>query len=423
MNEQDREPSAPLIPRQIYYGWWIVLAGFLLILIATALQGDTRFILELELARLEGFSRTFSVYLYGGLIVVLAPVVGHLVDRFPVPAIVVPVLVALPLLLVLATFSSQIWSLYLAWIVILAVLPGVLHITFAKAATAWFKRHLGIVYGLLFAALSLAQLVADVSGSGLIQRFTWPFTVDLERGAPLSPDLALALPMLGVLLFFLLRSQAFVLDAWLPLHSILLHRSYLALLAACVCQASAVLLLHLAVNGLSWSYFPLFSPLRLAAVPFSETPLGVVLPGVAALLLTGVLADRFGGRRVALGTIVAQAACVVIVAIDVEGWNVVAFSVAAGTGVGTLCVPIVLLLTEYYGRRHFGLMLGALTGGTLCGYILMTSLIHFMFEESSLNWPPFLAVFLLAIALLLIFLMKRPQHQNAPAESAPQAVS
>ena len=434
-------------PKRIYRGWWIVLVGFLLILFAALLLRETDFLLSMELFRLRPGSATFFVpfdfYLWQGVVVLLAPVVGLIADRFGPQSVVVPPLIALPISLGFTVFSDNTWFLYLAGVAFVAVLAGALHIVLTRAVTSWFRQHRGVVYAVLFAAPAVVPLFSKIGRFGLGRQFGWLYPYEPFAGAYAPewtyylPNLAFVVAILSIPLFFLLRRRPqggeseglFVkeglraMDAQasggppdnehsLPLRSSLLDRSFLLLLAACASQATALLLLPVAkvrfVGSSNWilqlqlpdGFWTVLWPTWMGE--------GDLLAGVAALLLIGILTDRFGGRRVAIGTVILQLVCVVAMFTSIGGWTGVTISVVIGAGVGTFCVPIVVLLAEYWGTRHFGLMLGILAGAALGGHSLATKLLF-----SGLFGDPFLmAAFavpeLLLISVVLILLMKRP---------------
>ena len=452
-------------PKRIYRGWWVVLVGFFLLAVAARAQGGALFELEMEFRQLrtgtDDFPQAFDVHLGLVAAVIVAPIDGYAVDRFDPKVLILPILIGAATLSFVAEISDNLWLRYFAWVVIMAALAGALLIGFAKVVTSWFSRHRGKAFAGLLAGVMLAPALPFPS----IQRVGyWLFPYDYSRGV--WPDLrqfqlvdAAVLFVVGsAVAYFVLRSRfrnnwsarresvllrddqepdeeegpkiAPVDEPSPPLKSILFGRSYLLLIAASGLQAS-VLVLALFTPGY-WTNWHIVFPLRkvYSALPFYDEPIAAYLLGALVLLGTGVLADRFGGRRVLIGTMVAQFACVMAAGSGNLVVDNLAFAIGVGAGAGGLSAAALIVLTEYWGTRHFGVLLGILASFAVGVHALVTRLyLPAMFERDF--WPPYVFLFLislalLALALVLILLMKRPQSAvpNPPtAKAEPQVTS
>ncbi len=471
MNEQDRDYGAEQprrewpARRRLYRGWWVVLVGFFALTIASRAQVDTGFdiLSSLERGRVragqEGFPTNTEYYLLIGVILVLAPVAGLLVDRFGPSAVIVPVMVGASVTLAFTGITGEIWLGQLTWLVLWGVLAGALLIGFVKAVTPWFLQNRGKALAVLLAGVMLAPVLPFPR----IQRIAhWFLPYDFSRGV--WPDFRMlqvvdisVLLMIGIIpAYFVLRRRfrnswsarregllliekdepdeeeepsVVPVDEETPtLKTIFLDRSYLLLVVASGLQASAIALLPLVGSGF-WSYVTLPSPLRVSQSlwPFGIVPIDIAVTGAIVVLVSGILTDRFGGRRVALGTIVTQLICVGIVVLEIEGVNILAFAIAIGAGVGVLCVPIVFLIAEFAGTRHLGVFLGILASVTLGSYWLAREQYVSAAIESDFlipySWLPHINVVMLILALILIILMKRPQPAPIVETPEPQAAT
>ena len=452
-------------PKHVYRGWWIVLVGFFLLAVAARAQGGALFELEMEFRQLrtgtDDFPQAFDVYLGLVAAVIVALIVGYAVDRFDPEVVILPILVGAATLSFVAEISDNLWLRYFAWVVIMAALAGVLLIGFAKVVTSWFSRHRGKAFAVLLAGIMLAPALPFPR----IHRVGyWLFPYDYSRGV--WPDLrqiqlvdpAVLFVVGSAVAYFVLRSRfrnnwsarresvllrddqepdeeegpkiAPVDERSRPLKSILFGRSYLLLIAASGLQAS-VLVLALFTPGY-WTNWHIVFPLRkvYSAFPFYDEPGAAYLLGALVLLGTGVLADRFGGRRVLIWTMVAQFACVVAAGSGNIVVDNLAFAIGVGAGAGGLSAAALIVLTEYWGTRHFGVLLGILASATLAAYMLARELYYPAMSEKDYwllyDWLPYVVLAMLALALLLILLMKRPQSAvpNPPvAETEPQVTS
>ena len=451
-------------PKHVYRGWWVVLVGFFLLAVVTRLQGGFYDNLQWDYSSrgIDWFPGEFDRYVLAGVALVLAPLIGYVVDRLGALVIVIPTMIGSTTLFAAAVLREENWLIHLSWLVTMGVIGGILLIVFAKVVTARFKRHRAKAIAVLVAGVVLAPALPlpNIHRIGY-----WFFPYDFNRGVWPAPgslnltDAAVYLAIGSIPAFFVLRGAArhrattsgegllVVIDTdevteqetppppiqgeGMPLRSILLDRSYLLLLAACACQASTLFVLP--AFGIAYtSYHMAYAPvhLSLSMWPLMDSPrLEFILPGAVALFLIGVLADRYGSRKALLVSITLQPVFLLAGAIPNDVWSDACLGIVTGTGVGALSAATLALLSEYWGLRNFGLTLGILASATLIGALIGAELLpHSIYERDPLI--PYLALplvvlLLLAIAFVLILLMKHPQAAvpNPPTAKAETQVA
>ncbi len=470
MNEQDRDyRTEPLLPewltsRRLYRGWWVVLVGFFLLAVAIRAQTHTDLIFEMDRASTragsDAFPSAFDIYLFLSLAIIVAAIAGYAADRMRLVSAVIPIMSGAAVIFVAAELIEDNWVLYLAWLVIDGALAGALLIGFAKATTALFISNRGRALSALLAAVILATILPLPR----IHRFLyWILPSDLARVVrpdvpgfqPLSLIDIAFLFVPGIILAYLLLRRLLANDVFahskgqfvsddpevakeqkptvqitpessLPLRSVLLNHPHLLLLLASACQTSAILLLPRVLIGAGlYSFSPHYFPARLAEGLwlFQEPQPEVVLVGVLAVVVTGVLVDLYGARRVVMGAMVTQLICVTAIYIGIGDWSTLALAVVIGTGAGILCVPIIVLQVEYWGIERFGLALGILAATSLGVFVLFRELLSFVTPETQSEVIPYVVVALLSIALLLVLLMKKPRDRTPSAENEPQVAA
>ena len=451
-------------PKRIYRGWWIVLVGFFLLAVVTRLQGGFYDNLKWDYPSkgIDWFPGEFDRYVLAGVALVLAPVIGYVVDRRGALVVVIPMMIGSTILFAAAVLREETWLIHLSWLVTMGVIGGVLLIVFVKVVTARFKRHRAKALAVLVAGVILAPALPFPN----IHRIGYWLFYDFTRGGWPAPgplnltDAAVYLAIGSIPAFFVLRGAArhrattsgegllVVIDTdevteqetppppihrqGLPLRSVLLDRSYLLLLAACACQAGTLSVLPFMFGIAYTTYHVPYAPMHLSVSmwPLMNSPqMGIVLPGAVALFLTGVLADHSGSRKALLISIALQPVCFLAAAIPIDGWSDVCFGIATGIGVGSLSAATLALLSEYWGWKNLGVTLGIIASAMLAGHLLaytpLVSSIHNADALISYLLLPLVVLLLLALALALILLMKRPQSAvpNPPMAEAETQVA
>ncbi len=181
-------------PRSLFYGWVVVAATVLALLVAAgARSAPGVFLLPME--RDLGLSRSvlsFSVSL--GLLVfgLAAPLSGRLMDVFGPRRVATAGLILVALSFGLSTLTHSALVLHLTWGVLSGLGTGLVgSVLGAAVATRWFVRQRGLVTGLFGAATSAGQLMFIPLLTAWAARLGWTGGVWLIAGVAL----ALVLPV------------------------------------------------------------------------------------------------------------------------------------------------------------------------------------------------------------------------------------
>ena len=462
MNEQDRdygtEPPHPEWParRRLYRGWWVVLVGFFVLAVAARGQGVTFPQLVMEFRQLrpgEDSPQDFDIYLGLLVAVVMALVVGYAIDRFDASKVLIPIIAGVALFFFFAHISDHLWVRYFAWFVIMAFLTGALLIGFAKVAASWFRRHRGKAFAVLLAGVLLSPMLPIIRFERIMYWFlpydfsqgVWPDTRGGIYGISLI-DVSVLLALGVIPAYFVLRRrfrnswsarrEGFLIienhepdeeepsvmqvDEETPtLKSILVSRPYLLLVIASGLQASLLVRGQFSIeSGFSAQVaFPLREVYNSYPLSYGEPATPYVL-GAFVLLLTGVLADRFDGRRVLLWAMAAQIASVIAMGSGNSFVSSMASAIIVGAGAGALSAATLLILTEYWGTRHFGVLLSILASFAV-GLNELASQVFWSVMYGRTFWPSdfllgLIVLALFAIAFRLILLIKRPHYGSTP---------
>lgn len=193
--------SSRLDRRGIHYAWLIAALTFLVMLTTSAALGLPGAFLQ-PLTKEMGWNTdqissilAFRFALFG----LMAPFSALLMDRFGVRNVVCAALALIAGGMALATVSTQLWQLFVAWGLMLGVGSGLTALVLAAVvANRWFSARRGLVIGILTASAATGQLAFLPVAAWLIEHMGWRVAV--------LPVLA-ACAVLALLVFALMRSR------------------------------------------------------------------------------------------------------------------------------------------------------------------------------------------------------------------------
>ncbi len=294
----------------------------------------------------------------GGL---LAPVVGAIGDRIGVRPLMVFGLFCLALGNFLYARIGSLQDIYAIHVLFAACIASAGLLVSVMIVSRWFVKHRGLAIGIAVAGTSLGNAAFPPLNAWLIAEFGWRTAFGYSAGIPLllvpvvwlvmrekPADMGLVLPgeeqrpagepvaLTGMSYGAALRSTNFWLFASIAM---LTFYSILALLTH--------LFLHMTDQG--------FEP----QVAASGLTVLFVL-GLLGKLASGMLADRFGRKRVFVGTLAVM--CIGSwMLISATEWTFWPSLVLFGGGWGGLYTLLQLLASDYFGVRDLGKILGTIT--------------------------------------------------------------
>ena len=187
--------------RAFFYGWVVVAAAFVVLLITAGIRNTSTVILK-PLQAEFGWSRgeiSFSFMLslvafgFGG------PLGGWLMNRWGPRTLTLASMAVLLVGVEPMLFLSAIWQLHVFWGVMVGIGTGAVSGTLAAAVSLrWFVRHQGLVLGALGAAGAAGQLIFLPLLIGIAQNSGWRSVMVL---------LAAAVAVTLLLVFLLMRDS------------------------------------------------------------------------------------------------------------------------------------------------------------------------------------------------------------------------
>jgi MFS family permease len=162
--------------RRMFYGWWIVVGGFILNLIGIGIGINAIGVFFKPVVASLGFSRgDFSLYFTIAALsmTAAAPLVGKLMETLNVR-----VVMGVSTALLAVSFALYSRCQTLAHFYLLSVLVGVGHagshiIPVSTLISNWFRRQRGLAMGIVFTATGIGGLVFNPVANWLILNYGW----------------------------------------------------------------------------------------------------------------------------------------------------------------------------------------------------------------------------------------------------------
>jgi MFS family permease len=348
-----------------YYGWRVVVAANLGIMVGLSLYAYTFGIFVKPLAAQFGWSRQaisqgFAISALAAA--VCSPLAGRWLDRHAPRRLLLSCMALFGLAIAALSLSRPfIWQFYVTCFVIGAV-GNVSQIGYAHAISTWFHDCRGTALGLVLAGDGIGLMIFPVLAQTLVAHSGWRVAYQVLGSLALLIALTPGFPYAR----FRPQSEG---EARVSEHSGLTWQEGLRSHSFWIIVA-VLFLTSISINGAMAHQVPLLTDRGVAASSAALTVSVLGGAGLAGRLLTGWLLDRLPGSWVACALLMLAAGGILLLA------RLASFSlgcVAAallGFGAGGTSNTTPYLLTRYFGLRSFSTLYGltwtfyAIAGGT-----------------------------------------------------------
>lgn len=386
-------PLFRLCPRVtgVFYGWWIVLACFIISIVTGAVTffGFTAFFDPL--VKEFGWSYTeisFALSLRGMEMSFLAPVVGFLVDRYGSRRLAFWGIITIGLGFFLLGFTRNIWMLYASITLIAFGAGGCTGVVLMNVVANWFRKKVGLALGILTSGFGASGFLIPVI-VWLIDDFGWRTAVVIIGAA----TWAICIPLVFVIrntpeAYGLCRDGG---DAEpsgtdkpggkgeraedVGFLEALKHRAFLflALSDAIRMMAVAAVVTHI---------MPYLNFLHVPRATAGLIASAVSVLSILGRLGFGWLADFFDKRyTLAISLAMMSLGMFALLYVDVP-WIMVLFLLLFPAGYGGVTSVRGALLGEYFGRAAFGRLIGLVLGVASVGGVIGPTLTGFLFDTT-----------------------------------------
>ena len=389
-----------------YPGWRIALASAVCLLVGFASLLVYTFGVFLKPVAAEfNWSRQAVSAAFGVAALSVAacsPLLGSLLDRFPVRRIILPCVAVFGCAFgSLAFLSGHLWHLYAVFAVLGIVGNGTAHLAYSRPLSTWFTERRGVAFAFLMSGGAVGAMILPVIAQSLIDHVGWRNAFAILGAMVLVVGLPIASTVRSAPSFEAARDSS---ASGASVKAGLRSASFWIIV-------TMLFFASLSQNGSITHMAALLSD---RGVPVDQAALAVSVLGGATLFgraLTGWLLDRFFAPRVAL--------CLLVIA----ALGTFILSGAHSAGVGFLGAALIgfgmggeadvtpYLVAKYFGLRSFSTLYGftwtayAIAGAI--GPVIMGKAFDLTGSYQALLSA--LSVLTLAAAALMLFL---PRYQT-----------
>ena len=404
--------------KNVHYGWIIVFAAASIMMVF-AIQMYSRGIFLTSLTEWFNWSRgdvsgAYSIsFIVSGLLALFS---GRLTDRFG-PRIVITFLgLLVGSGLILMSTVSSIVHVYLIWALIIGVGSSCSITPILSTLPKWFNKRRGLVIGITFAGFSVGGIIWPPVVERLVANIGWQSTYmvvgliilviitalaqlmrqspqkmglqpygekEQVESTPRMPDPA----AMGFTLTQALKTTPY----WL-----------IALFRFCSMFVFQLIAVHIFPHAVDIGLSEITAAIIISITSISST---------ISRLLASFVADRIGYRLTLFLSASVLALSLIVLVFSKELWHFYAFALLFGLAWGVSGVVQATLITEFFGPRSLGTIIGSLellltTGGAIG--VFMAGII---FDATGSYTAPFIICIIQALLVMLFsFLLMRYKH-------------
>jgi MFS family permease len=412
--------SVSLKTPQVFYGWWVVAAAFLIGSYAAGVVAYGFTTVFEPIANETGWSYTqisLAASLRGLEASFLAPIAGALADRWGPRKLIFGAIVIIIGGLILASHATSLSMFYGAFVLMAAGMNGCSMTVPMTAVANWFRRKVGIASGIAGCGPGFGGLVV-LAMVRLIEIFGWRRTLDILALCMLLAILPLSLvfrhkpEQYGYVPDGKAESRVFPensaslteaakadVSTRQALKSSLFWRITLAFLCTAIVTFTVIthVMPYLSSIGV---------PRSLAGMVATAVP----LTSIVGRLGFGWLGDKVDRRLLAAGAsglIGIGLLCFGFTSVE-RTWILVPFLVLLGIGYGGYVPLMPSLVRQYFGRARFGTIFGFATGITMLGSILGPPIAGWVYDsQGSYQSTWFVLAGLSIVAITCVFSISR----------------
>ena len=400
---------------KIFYGWWIVLACFLIGLYVSGVTfyGFTAFIEPLAQEFNWSYTQvSFAASLRGLEMGIFAPLIGFIVDRLGARKVILCGVITVGCGLILLSFTQSLIMFYGAFLLLAFGAGGCTSLVNISVVANWFSRNVGKALGLMGSGFGASGLMVPVI-VWLIEIFGWRHTLII---------LGVGVWLVGIPLSFVIRNKpeeyGYVPDGKMDssptsragisgekesirLWELLRQRSFLFL-------NLAEFVRMMAVSTVATHVMPYLASSGMSRPQAGFVAAAVPLVSIIGRVSFGWLGDVWAKRYVMALTFGLMGAGMLIFSQIQWAWMLLLFLLVFPPSYGGATVLRGAVLREYFGRESFGKMMGILMGSSSVGGIIGPTLAGWVFDSFG-TYQSLWIVYALSTSLMILFILRMKQ--------------
>jgi len=405
----------------IFYGWWIIVACFILSLYSGGIvfYGFTAFFDPL--VKEFGWSHaqiSFALSIRGIEMSFLSPLLGFLVDRHGPRKMAFLGVITIGLGFFLLSRTQSLWMFYGSFILIAFGAGGCASVVFMRVTTNWFRRKIGLALGILSSGFGASGLVVPLVVC-LIDATGWRTAVvilgagmwligfplvwlirDTPEECGLCPDgLKIETPAAGG------PEES---GDEMSFREALKHRAFVILVLS-----EAIRML--AVGAVVTHIVPYLSAIQMPRATAGVIAGLIVLLSTPGRFVFGWLSDRYDKRKIMIVAFTMMSLGLFALCHVQNPGVMILFLILFPVGMGATVVLRGAFLRDYFGRQSFGRLLGLVMGGAAVGNMIGPTFAGLIFDRTGsydIAWY-LLGVSSLLSVLLMFFIGPKPRAQRS----------
>ena len=363
-----------------------------------------------------------SYYMFGAI---YAPMTGWLGDRYGSRWMLFAAAIMYLISMFLLGQVTEVWHFFIFFGVLLSLTQSLAMVPLMSAVSGWFRRRLGLAVGILWGAGGIGTGIMAPLMGGFIEALGWQSTfmligvvgggimlamVPFMRSKPadlgIQPYGARATDPPAVLrdkTVDRLRQKVF------NQHTRRTKPFWnLPLIHGLGCAGHGTVLIYVIPMAFERGAF---SSLAQAGIILTI----ISLVSVFSRVVTPIMAEMYGTRRMMAASLSIQAATVFMLFWSQEAWAFYMFAAVFGIGFGGEWTGYLVINRQYYGEGPMGTIYGWQTTGALIGHAVATALAGLViYATGSFNMVMALSVGFSAVGVLVIALLDDTSHVLIP---------
>ncbi len=426
-------------PFRIFYGWWIVIACFMVALYTAGVIGYSFTAFFEPIASEFGWSYaqiSLASSLRGLEMGLFAPLIGALVDRFGSRRIMFLGAILIGLGLLSLSRIKSLGMFYASFILVASGLSTCSNTAMVAAVAKWFHRKVGLAIGIMICGYGSSGIMVPVVVR-LIDSFGWrtaliilgsgvfvvvlPLTLLVRK----QPEMYGYLPDGDTVSSHSVDSDGAspvaVVDVSISPREAIRSRTFWFV-------ALSLSLQHMVASSIITHVMPYLSSVGVARTVSSLVATGIPLISIFGRLGFGWLGDKMSKRRLTAFGFALLSLGLLLFGLVAEGhfWLLALFLVPFAIGFGGTNTMRAVLSREYFGAKNFGTILGFVMGVGTVGSIIGAPLAGFVFDRLGSYQPVWFAYSGLAVLSLLMISVTPPlrvKSRDGVTEKEPNLIS
>ena len=363
-----------------------------------------------------------SYYLFGAI---YAPMTGWLGDRYGSRWMLFAASVMYLISMFLLSQVTEIWHFFIFFGILLSLTQSLAMVPLMAAVSGWFRRRLGLGVGILWGAGGVGTgIIAPLMG-GFIEALGWQSTFMLIGGVGGGIMLAMVPlmrskpadigiqpygardtdppPILRDKTLDRLRQKVF------NQHTRRTKPFWnLPLIHGLGCAGHGTILIYVIPMAFERGAF---TSLAQAGIILTI----IALVSVISRVVTPILAEMYGTRRMMAASLSIQAVTVFMLFWSQDAWAFYLFAGVFGIGFGAEWTGYLVINRQYYGEGPMGTIYGWQTTGALMGHAVATGLAGLVvYVTGSFNMVMALSVAFSGVGVLVIAMLDDTSHVLIP---------